>query len=262
MSRLEYKYLVPNDKLSQLRDAFAPFVETDAYTPEASYEYTVHSLYFDTLSLDYYYQKLAGIQHRLKIRARGYNIPADDSTVFLEIKRKDDKYVSKNRARIMFKDIRDIFVSRDLKQYVKNGNGTSHAIDDARKFFYYMYRYSLRPTVLIHYDREAFFRKFNSLFRITFDKNIRSTPFPVLEDLYDEDRAVPSLPGYFVLEVKFNTDVEFLPTWLNVILDNFKLIKTSVSKYTITLDTHGIPMKSDKHSILAFSNGYHFNSRN
>ncbi|MBN1290771.1 MAG: polyphosphate polymerase domain-containing protein [Candidatus Latescibacteria bacterium] len=262
MSRLEYKYLVPVEQLSQLRDALSPFVETDAYTPEMAKEYTVHSLYFDTLSLDYYYQKLAGIQHRLKIRARGYNTETKDSIVFLEIKRKDDIYVSKNRACIFYKHIRDIFVSSDKKQYVRNGDGTPHAIDNARKFFYHMYRYSLRPTILIHYGREAFFQKFNKSFRITLDKNIRSTPFPGLEDLYSEGRTEPSLLGFFVLEVKFNRDVEFLPKWLTSILDNFNLKKTSVSKYTISLDTHGIPIQSDKHSILAFSHGYHFKSRN
>ena len=114
MSRFEYKYLVPIKKLSRLRQALSPFVELDKHARNESGEYTVHSLYFDTYSLDYYYQKLAGIQHRKKIRIRGYNEQERDSLIFLEIKRKNNMEVLKNRAPLFFRHIRDIFINSDV----------------------------------------------------------------------------------------------------------------------------------------------------
>ena len=258
MSRLEYKYLVPLEELSRLRQALAPFVEADEYAQNEAGEYTVHSVYFDTLSLDYYYQKVAGIQHRRKIRVQGYNEGEKDSSVFLEIKRKNNMAISKDRAPLLFKHITDLFASGDVGKYVLNGNGTPNAVEDARRFFYHVYRHSLRPTVLIRYEREAFFRKFNSSLRITFDKNLRSSPYPDLEGLFDGNGTVSSLPGHFILEVKFHDYIPSIPSWLKTILEDFNLERTALSKYTICLDTHRIPRESARASTLAFSKSVHF----
>lgn len=258
MSRLEYKYLVPLEELSRLRQAISPFVEADEYAQNETGEYTVHSVYFDTFSLDYYYQKVAGIQHRKKIRVRGYNERERDTPVFLEIKRKNNMAISKKRAPLLFKHIRDLFVIGDVEQYVLNGDGTPEAVEDARRFFYHVYRHALRPTVLIRYEREAFFGKFNSSLRITFDKNLRSSPYPALEDLFGADGAVSSLLGHFILEVKFHDCIPSIPSWLKTILEHFNLKRAALSKYTICLDTHRIPRESSKLSTLAFSKSYHF----
>ena len=258
MSRLEYKYLVPLEELSRLRQTLAPFVEVDTYARDHSDEYTVHSVYFDTFSLDYYHQKQAGIQHRRKIRVRGYNEQKGEASVFLEIKRKNNMAISKNRAPFLFKHIRNLFVSGDVKQYVPNGNGALDAVEDAKRFFYHVYRYSLRPTILIHYEREAFFGKFNPSLRITLDKRLRSSPYPALEDLFGEDGTRFSLPEHFVLEVKFHDDISSIPPWLETILEAFSLERMAVSKYTNCLDTHRIPQKSSKGSTLAFSKSCHF----
>lgn len=263
MNRLEYKYLVPLEALSRLRQALFPFVEMDEYARNEAGEYTVHSVYFDTFSLDYYYQKEAGIQHRRKLRVRGYNEGERDSPVFLEIKRKNNMAISKNRIPVLFKHVRDLFVSGDVERYVGNGDGAPDAIGDARRFFYHVYRRSLRPAVLIRYEREAFFRKFNDSVRITFDKNLRSSPYPALEDLFREDGTSLSLPGRFILEVKLHEGIPSgagIPSWLRAIMEDFKLERMSVSKYTICLDTHRMPRRSSKESSFALLKSCHFGS--
>lgn len=257
MSRLEYKYLVPLEALSRLRQVLSPFVEVDIYAQNEAKEYTVHSVYLDTFSLDYYYQKQAGVQHRKKIRVRGYNDENRDSPVFLEVKRKNNMVISKHRAPLLFKHIKDLFANGDVEQYVLNGDGAPDAVEDARRFFYHVYRHSLRPTILIRYEREAFFGKFNSSLRITFDKNIRSSPYPALEDLFRENGTVCSLSGHFVLEVKFHDTILSIPSWLESILEEFHLERRALSKYTICLDTHRIPQTSSKPSSLAFPKSYH-----
>ena len=236
--RFEFKHLVPNKDLARLRRALAPFVEKDPHVRKESGEYTVHSIYFDTGGLEYYHQKVAGIQRRKKVRIRGYNEREEGSPVFLEIKRKNNMAISKNRAWLRHGHLEELFASGNVEEYIRETDGNPGDREDARRFFYHMYRYSLRPVVLIHYEREAFFRKLNSSVRLTIDKNLRSSPFPALADLFAEGRTVDSLSGFFILEVKFH---QGLPSWLRTILDDFGLERTSVSKYTIGLDEHGIP---------------------
>ena len=248
--RFEFKHLVPIEDLARLRRALAPFVEMDPHVRKESGAYTVHSIYFDTCSLDYYHQKMAGIQHRKKVRVRGYNEREDGSPVFLEIKRKNNMAISKNRAWLRHGDLEELFASGDIDQYIRETTGDPGDRENARRFFYHMYRYALRPVVLIHYEREAFFQKVNSSVRLTLDKNLRSSPFPALPDLFTERRMVDSLSGYFVFEVKFRQGI---PWWLRTILDDFGLERTSVSKYTICLDEQGIPENASRGATLARS---------
>ncbi|MCE5250847.1 polyphosphate polymerase domain-containing protein [bacterium] len=252
MGRLEYKYLVPVEKLPELRRAFLPFIEMDEYMPSETGEYSVHSIYFDTLSLNCYYEKLADIQHRKKIRVRGYNNQSGDSLIFLEIKHKKNKSVTKNRASFLFRNMEALFNSRDIGRFIKNGDGTSRAYEDARLFFYQIGRHSLFPVINIHYEREAYFCRFNKSLRITFDKNIRSTAYPDIKDLFKEDRILYSKRGFCVLEVKFHDFSGDVPGWIGEILERFDLKKTSVSKYTISLDTHQIPKCSASYLISKF----------
>ena len=86
--RLEYKFLVRKEYLNELRDALLPFLFFDEYAEkEIAKEYTCRSIYYDTSRMDDYYDKLAGIKIRKKLRIRGYNKQNDESVVFLEIKR-------------------------------------------------------------------------------------------------------------------------------------------------------------------------------
>ena len=69
--RLEYKFLVPKDKLNDLREALRPFVLIDEYADkESEKEYTVRSINNDKKKLDEYHDKIAGIKIRKKIRMR------------------------------------------------------------------------------------------------------------------------------------------------------------------------------------------------
>ena len=258
MDRFEYKYLVPLEDLSRLRRAIAPFVALDKYAQNERGEYTVRSIYFDTFALDYYYQKLAGIKHRKKIRIRGYNERQHGSPLFLEIKRKDNMAISKQRAPILFRHAKDLFATGNIAQYIQSRNGSAGAAEDARRFFYHVYRHSLRPTALITYEREAFFQKFEDSVRITFDKNLRSSPFPALEDLFAQEQTAFSLKGYFILEAKFYRGI---PSWLKTILEDFNLEREAVSKYTISIDAHRISDRSSKRSTFAFAQDCRFGER-
>lgn len=253
MKRLEYKYKVPNAVLPALREQIDVFMVRDQHVLEDTGQYTIRSIYMDTYGLDYYYQKESGIQHRRKLRIRAYNERSAEARAFLEIKRKDNMAIAKTRAPFCLDDAEALFASGDIERYIDATH--PHALSDARAFFFHMHRYALKPTVLICYEREAFFARADSSLRITLDKNLRSAPFPHIDEIYSEKRMRPSLAGHFILEVKFYRGS--IPGWLKSFLERHGLERMALSKYGISLESHCIPQQARTFSTLAQSQIIH-----
>ena len=234
--RLEYKYLVPCNQLASLRNHLAAFVEADPYSQaSAAGDYTVRSVYCDTISRAIFTQKVDGICMRKKFRVRGYNTAADDSLLFLEIKRKNVNAIDKDRAPLRRESLKAIFSNDHWDKLIIRKSENSNEEDGARNFLYHYYSRRLSPIILIVYEREAFFSKFDHSLRITFDKNIRSRPVDSFDSLFDDTNLRPARPGYFILEVKFWGS---LPFWLRSVIRRFGFLRLALSKYTICLDTH------------------------
>lgn len=233
--RLEYKFLVSNSRLKELREAMLPFISLDEYAVrEVDKHYTVRSMYFDTMKLDDYKDKLEGIKIRKKLRIRGYNQLNLNSVVFLEIKRKYENHISKNRAPVFFSDLELLLQTSDLDKYLIKKKNYLDVKHNAIKFFYFLKLKSCSPSVLIDYEREAYYSKLDPTLRITFDKNLRSKPLPAVSKLYDDYGFKYSIPGKFILEVKFFGG---FPAWLQKIIKRFELKRQALSKYTICVDT-------------------------
>lgn len=236
LMRLEYKFLVPANRIDDLRNSISPFVLLDEYAArEVNNEYTVHSIYFDTMKLDAYHDKLAGIKIRKKLRIRGYNSQDVNSITFLEIKRKYENHISKNRAPLLYNNLTELLKTSDCEKYLLKRKNFLDAKNDACKFFYLSKIKNCSPAILINYEREAYFSKNDSTLRITLDKKLRSTPFPKLSDLYLDEQLKYSMPGNFILEIKFFNG---FPSWLQTIIRRYELKRQAISKYTISVDTH------------------------
>lgn len=234
--RLEYKFLFPANKVDELREAIRPFVFMDEYAAlEKNKEYTVRSIYYDTMRLDDYRDKLAGIKIRKKLRIRGYNKKNDESVVFLEVKRKYENHISKNRAPVLFTNLDLLLDSADCEKYLLKRKNFIDAKNDATKFFYLLKVKNCSPVALISYEREAYFSKHDSTLRLTIDKNLRSKPLPQTANLFDDADLKYAMPGNFILEIKFFNG---FPSWLQKIVRRFELKRQAVSKYTICVDTH------------------------
>ncbi len=234
--RLEYKYLVPKIYLSQLRSDLQPYIEYDEYAAERKdKEYTVRSIYFDNRKLDYYYEKIDGIKVRKKLRIRGYNTLDGNNVVFLEIKRKNENFISKNRSPLYFENLDTLLENGNLEDYVLCSDETKELIDDGKKFFYHYLHKSLRPTSLVVYEREAFFCKFDQSIRITFDKNLRYMGFPKISELFEDNKLRPAMTHSVILEIKFCNG---FPEWLQNLVSKYHLIRQTVSKYVICIDAY------------------------
>ncbi len=135
--------MIRYEHLEALRNAMLSYVDIDSHTPVADNfgQYTVRSIYFDTYKLDYYYEKRMGIKLRKKIRIRSYNDLAyyedKNPPVFLEVKRKTDNFISKNRSQVDWNNLPALFETGDIERYViGSSNGNSFAYDEASRFFF------------------------------------------------------------------------------------------------------------------------------
>ncbi len=179
-----------------------------------------------------YQTKVDHLAHRMKVRMRGYNVGNDDSAVFLELKKKYEGPIIKNRATLSYGSVKKIFAGASVDQFLPE---TKRA-DDVRRFFYQIHSKNLRPIVNVIYEREAYVTRNldpeNDL-RITLDKNLRCVPRPKLDELFVERNLAWPLDGEFILEVKFNN---YCPAWAKPILASMDLQKRPASKYVLSVD--------------------------
>jgi len=221
-----------------MRSAMRPYLETDTHSKNGEAPgYTVRSIYYDTSRIQCYYEKVEGIKTRKKFRIRGYNAQATGSVVYLEIKRKHIDFIAKDRAPLMYSELPELFTERNIDDHILSYGDNGAEKESARHFLYHYFCHRLRPIVLITYDREAYFSKFDDSLRITIDKNLRSSMFPKLDDLFDESQAISAMRKHVVLEVKFFGG---LPAWVLALIEKYSLQRMAISKYAICLESHGI----------------------
>lgn len=234
--RYEFKYLIPSENYEALRNAVRPFLRLDAFAAcQAGGFYTVRSIYFDTSGFEMYHTKVEGIAHRMKVRMRGYNIGDNNSQVFMEIKRKYEGPIQKNRSNAPYDVVRKLFEPGSsfevLAPQIRNP-------DNARRFMYQIHSRNLQPVVNVIYEREPYLAQntnFDNDFRLTFDLNLRSVSYPTVHELFEERGATYAFPGFFILELKFN---QYCPNWIKPIIEDFHLRKEPASKYVGTINSN------------------------
>ncbi len=254
MLKREYKYLVPLELIGKLRKAFLPFVEHDHYSsihPEK--EYIVRSIYFDNHSLEYYTDKVEGIKNRKKLRIRAYNNQNKNSKVFLEIKRKNENKIYKHRVAINFEHLEDFLLTGDTNNLFLNQSKKD--VENAIRFYFHYKKNLLKPISLVVYNREAYFSRFDSNTRITFDKNLRYCSLPSINNLFSEDILKAAMKNFFVLEIKFYRGYSHM---IHNVLRQFNLTRIAVSKYQICIDStkKDIASSINKNFYLTASNLY------
>jgi hypothetical protein len=245
--RFEYKYAVPINMEKDLRKMISPFVTIDKYAlGSVNNEYTVRSIYFDTPDFKFYHDKVDGLPYRKKVRLRGYNKANCSNPVFMETKNKYQVPLNKTRSKTSFENTLEMFQSGDLQQFVL---GVTKNHSEANSFIYQILVKNLRPVILVIYEREPYTEKIDTTnrLRITLDKNLRSSIFPKINELYEEKGIKHSLPGFFILEVKFN---QHFPVWMKSIIAAFQLKQQSLSKYVITIDEHQVVTKYNRYHVL------------
>jgi len=229
--RYEHKYIVPVTLLDKARRVVEPFVRLDSHVANNGRKtYTVRNIYFDDAAFKAYRERDDGIECRSKPRVRGYDSYGPEAMVFLEVKRRHGAVGSKDRAVMRFGDVGPLLSTGDVARYVGDVPWLPDSRGAARNFLFHVHRGALRPVLFEAYEREPYVGLLEPSLRITFDRDIRSSLYPRINDLFWADQRRQHLRGSFVLEVKYDAMFGY-PAWLRRFLTEHGVIREAMSKY-------------------------------
>lgn len=223
-SRFEFKYVLQKELREAVESELGYFMQLDPFVESTrGNRYIVRSLYYDDPVHSAFYDKIDGLKDRSKFRIRTYCTEPDDHTpVFLEEKGRTDNRVFKHRTLLAPSSMpMDEHQLTDLLLTAEVDN--RNLID---QFRYDWFRKQIRPVALIDYLRRPYISKYDHEFRVTFDERLRGT---VTQSLFPGNRTTGRelLPGYTVMEVKFDTKV---PAWFHRIIQSYELRRVPLSK--------------------------------
>jgi hypothetical protein len=211
--RCEMKFILTPEQYAAVRKAISPYMTEDKYG-----KHTICNIYCDTDNSDLIRTSLDKPIYKEKLRLRTYGTAKDDGASFLEIKKKFKGVVYKRRVQMPYKVAFD-YINGVAKPDMDKQE--LHEID------YMIRRLSLKPKIVICYDRRAFFGNEDKEFRITFDSNVRSRTENIDLRVGDYGDVLMSQP-FRVMEVKV---ADAMPLWMTRILSELKIYPGSFSKY-------------------------------
>lgn len=232
--RHEAKYMITLEQLELLKEEFEKHMIADEHGVN-----TICSLYYDTPSFQLIRRSIEKPVYKEKLRIRSYGVPADDSTVFVELKKKYKKVVYKRRVSLREKDAMHYLATGEIAEHTQITN----EIDYFKKYYE-----GLAPAMVLSYKREAYYAKDDHDFRVTFDREVlwRDYDLMLSKGIYGR----PLLNANTVLmEVK---TAEAIPLWMVKLLSENRIYKTSFSKYGTAYQTILEEKKKSKEIIEEF----------
>lgn len=211
--RHEGKYRITSKQLDLIKDEFQKYMIADKHGKS-----TICSLYFDTPDFRLIRRSIEKPVYKEKLRVRSYGIPNADSNVFVELKKKYKKVVYKRRISLS---------EPEAMKYLETGEIAEKSQVTNEIDYFKTYYEGLAPSMVLSYEREAYYAKDDHDFRITFDTNIlwRDYDLRLSKGIY----GTPLLePDCILMEIK---TAQAIPLWLVKILSENQIYKTSFSKY-------------------------------
>ena len=220
-NRYERKFVLRQVDAEALEHRLIEFMNPDPHCGQDG-SYTISNIYYDTRDSTLIRASLAKPVYKEKLRLRAYGVPALDSRVFLEIKKKLRGRVNKRRTTLRLDDAYEFVTSRIRPEA---GEGANEQI--IREIDYFLASHELVPQLYLAYDRRAFAGDGDSDLRITFDANIRTRRTDLRLESGDHGRRVLD-SDQVIMEIKTPRN---LPLWLGRMLSEQGIFRRSFSKY-------------------------------
>ncbi len=225
--RFELKFQVPEATAVAVRHFVRPYLAPDEFAKNPTLPaYPVHSLYLDSGDLHTYRATVNGDRDRYKLRVRYYDDSAE-SPIYLEIKRRIDRCIYKQRARVRRECVAELLngawpSARHLHPKAPND------LPALQKFCELLRRLGATPRARVSYDREAWTSEGHNAVRVTMDRAVECEPEsgPNLSTTYTN--AARPFRDQVILELKFTNR---FPDWLQVMVRTFNLVQGSAAKY-------------------------------
>ncbi len=231
LTRRELKFQIPERLIQPIIDYVSPYMEMDKYSqiaPEGYY--TINSLYLDSDQMGLLQEKRVNAPSRFSMRIRSYG-DQPKYPAFLEIKYRVNQFIRKQRSRLDSEEVFEYFRGENdlAKELVENDLCLNKA-------GYEIVRRGLKPKIMTQYQRMAFFGRFETYSRLTFDRRLRCYPedqyqiFPKTERFsnYDQGEFFVSGQAEYVLELKTELKVPF---WMLNLIRHFELRQMQFSKF-------------------------------
>ena len=212
--RTEIKYLLSDEKYRAFLERIRGMLSVDEYG-----ETTILNIYFDTPDFRLIRASLEKPEYKEKLRLRTYGTPCEDSTAFVEIKKKYAGVVYKRRTEASYgKALR--LLSRGISPVIGTQIG--------EEIGYFCMKYEkLSPAMAISYDRIAMRGTKDPELRVTFDRNIRQRTDRLDLRYGNVGRDIIS-PTEHLMEIKI---AGAMPLELSHTLSELEIYPTSFSKY-------------------------------
>lgn len=238
-NRYEIKYLVDTDVMQAVRAELRARMGTDQHGDERGYG--VWSLYYDTPTLRFYWEKIDGIRFRRKLRIRHYGDRStidDDTPVFVEIKQRVNRVTQKRRVSLPYRAARALCDTHELVPHHDSERAFLEEVLELAS------TQQLRPITITGYQRTAFVGRDADLgLRVTLDQRVRGRDRDFHLGADAENRFL--LPAHLaVMEVKAN---ERVPYWLTELTARRSLQVVRVSKYCQSVEVFGRAPRSVFH---------------
>lgn len=212
--RYELKYLLTRQQKYRLLQVMQAYMALDRYGCSV-----IRNLYYDTETYRLVRSSIEKPIYKEKLRVRSYGKPGPHDEVFVELKKKYDGVVYKRRIAMPQDEATD-FIAGDAVPAAPS------QICEEIDYFCRHYE-TLRPAVFLSYEREAYYSKGNSDFRVTFDENIlaRRQELTLGAGIW----GTPLLgKGEVLMEIKTSGGI---PLWMTEFLSCKRVYKNSFSKY-------------------------------
>ena len=220
IDRCEQKYFLNNEQYKKFLDKVESYLEKDKYFSEK-----IYNIYFDNDHYELINISLDKPLYKEKIRLRSYEVESDNTTVFLEIKKKYRDHTNKRRIIIKY---------QDYLNYIEKGILPSCDRQILKEITYCFERYLLKPKLKVCYDRLSYYLKNDSSFRITFDNNIQYNFSSLALKVSCDDKLL--FEDGYIMEFK---TFKGIPLWLGKILNELKIYPTSYSKVGKIMEKEG-----------------------
>jgi hypothetical protein len=238
-NRYEIKYLVPSNRVSDLRDQLRARLDADRHGENGGYSVT--SLYYDTRQLRFYWEKIEGLRFRRKLRVRHYGDRigvTDDTTVYVEIKQRVNRVTQKRRIAIPYRQARMLC---DERQEIDHAPRQTAFLNEVLGLIRGL---DLTAVATTAYQREAYVGRDADIgLRVTLDHRVRGRDRDFHLGAESENRLI--IPASLsVLEFKANDRV---PYWLTDLAARMDLSVVRVSKYCQSVEAFGRAPRSIFH---------------
>ncbi|MCF8589095.1 polyphosphate polymerase domain-containing protein [Gordonia liuliyuniae] len=235
-NRYEIKYFIDELDVPALRDELAEHMDTDPHSPTGGYPVT--SLYYDTQSLRFYWEKIEGLKFRRKVRVRLYGPPSEcnsDTPVQVEIKQRVNRVTQKRRIELPYGDARRWLNGGEELDFAPGQRGFADEVSML------VGNLDLRPIVTTGYLREAFVgREADTGLRVTIDHKVHGRDRDFDFAAGGENRFIIP-PNLAIVELKAN---ERVPYWTTDLTARLNMSVIRVSKYCQSVEAFDLAPRS------------------